>query len=71
MTPASVRYGQVEEIQEERAQVLAPVYSRTPEQFVLGPPRPPAQPTATWMDQQTRGEGGCSVICEYRVCHWG
>jgi putative transposase len=51
MTPASVHYGQAEEIHEERARVLASAYSRTPERFVLRPPRPPALPTAAWINK--------------------
>src|SRR5665811_764048 len=51
MTPATVHYGQAEKIHEERARVLASAYSRTPERFVLGPPRPPALPTAAWINK--------------------
>jgi len=45
MTPATAHYGKAVKLHEERARVLASAYSRTPERFVLGPPRPPALPT--------------------------
>jgi putative transposase len=51
MTPESVHYGRAKEIHEERARVLAAAYSRTPERFVLRPPRPPALPTAAWINK--------------------
>jgi putative transposase len=51
MTPASVHYGQAKEIHEDRARVLASAYSRTPERFVRRPPRPPALPTAAWINK--------------------
>ena len=51
MTPESVHYGRAKEIHEERARVLAAAYCRTPERFVLGPPRPPALPTAAWINK--------------------
>jgi len=51
MTPVSVHYGQAEEIYGKRALVLDSAYSRTPERFVRGLPRPPALPTAAWINK--------------------
>jgi putative transposase len=38
-------------IHEERARFLAQAYERTPERFVARPPRPPALPTAAWINK--------------------
>ena len=51
MAPAAVHYGRAKEIHEGRARVLAAAYGRTPERFVLRPPRPPALPTAAWINK--------------------
>lgn len=51
MTPVSVHYGRATQIHEDRARVLASAYGRTPERFVLGLPRPPALPTAAWINK--------------------
>ena len=51
MTPLSVHYGHAKEIREGRARVLASAYRRTPERFVRRPPRPPALPTAAWINK--------------------
>jgi putative transposase len=51
MTPAAVHYGRASELHAERARVLAQAYARTPERFVRRPPRPPALPTAAWINQ--------------------
>jgi putative transposase len=51
MTPAAVHHGRAKEIHEERARVLAEAYRRTPERFVSRPPRPPALPTAAWINK--------------------
>jgi len=50
MTPASVHYGQAEDVRERRAQVLAAAYAAHPERFVQGPPRLPKLPTAAWIN---------------------
>jgi putative transposase len=34
-----------------RARVLDSAYNRTPERFVRRPPRPPALPTAAWINK--------------------
>ena len=53
MTPAAVHYGRAEELHTDRARVLTDAYRRTPERFVRRPPRPPALPTATWINKPT------------------
>ena len=51
MTPAAVHHGQAEELQARRTSVLAQAYLRTPERFVSRPPRPPALPSAVWINK--------------------
>jgi len=53
MTPAAVHYGRAAELHAKRADVLAEAYARTPERFVRRPPRPPALPTAAWINKPT------------------
>ena len=56
MTPAAVHYGRAEHLHAERARVLGEAYARTPERFVRRPPRPPALPTAAWINKPTTEE---------------
>ena len=56
MTPAAVHHGQATELHAERQRVLAAAYAATPERFVRRPPRPPALPTAAWINKPTAGE---------------
>ncbi len=56
MTPAAVLYGRAQELHDQRAHVLAQAYARTPERFVRRPPRPPALPTAVWINKPTTEE---------------
>ena len=51
MTPASVHYGRAEQLHDQRARVLAAAYAAMPERFVRGSPRPPALPTAAWINK--------------------
>jgi len=51
MTPTAVHHGQAAELHAKRAEVLAGAYARTPERFVRRPPRPPALPTAAWINK--------------------
>ena len=51
MTPAAVHYDRAEAIHADRARVLAAAYAATPERFVRRPPRPPALPTAAWINK--------------------
>ena len=40
----------------DRARVLAAAYAATPERFVRHPPRPPALPTAAWINKPAEEE---------------
>ena len=51
MAPAAVHYGRAQEIRDQRALVLEAAYALTPERFVSQPPRPPALPTAAWINK--------------------
>jgi len=51
MTPDAVHHGRAEAIHADRARVLAAAYAATPERFVRRPPRPPALPTAAWINK--------------------
>jgi putative transposase len=56
MTPAAVHHGHAAGLHAKRADVLAQAYARTPERFVRRPPRPPALPTAAWINKPTSEE---------------
>ena len=56
MTPAAVHHGQAKELHAERQRVLTAAYAVTPERFVRRPPRPPALPTAAWINKPTTQE---------------
>jgi putative transposase len=51
MTPATVHYGRAPALHAERARVLDAAYAARPERFVRHPPRPPALPTAAWINK--------------------
>jgi hypothetical protein len=51
MTPATVHYGQVETVYEQRQQVLATAYAAHPERFVRGKPAPPRLPKEVWINK--------------------
>jgi putative transposase len=51
MTPATVHHGLAEQTQAARRAVLAAAYATRPERFVRQPPRPPALPTAAWINK--------------------
>jgi putative transposase len=51
MTPATVHHGHAKQTHAARADVLAAAYAATPERFVRRPPRPPALPTAAWINK--------------------
>jgi putative transposase len=51
-TPASVYFGMAEQIQAERAKVLAAAYAANPTRFG-SPPSPPPLPTAAWINPPT------------------
>ncbi len=56
MTPAAVHHGHAQALHAERQRVLAAAYAATPERFVRRPPRPPALPTAAWINKPTTQE---------------
>jgi putative transposase len=56
MTPAAVHHGHAEALHTERQRVLDAAYATTPERFVRRPPRPPALPTAAWINKPTTEE---------------
>jgi putative transposase len=56
MTPAAVHHGQAQALQAERQRILAAAYAATPERFVRRPPRPPALPTAAWINKPATEE---------------
>ncbi len=51
MTPATVHHGQAQAVHADRARVLDAAYAATPERFVRHPPKPPALPTAAWINK--------------------
>ena len=56
MTPADVHHGRAEAVHADRARVLDAAYAATPERFVRHPPRPPALPTAAWINKPANAE---------------
>ncbi|MCI0352538.1 MAG: IS3 family transposase [Acidobacteriales bacterium] len=50
MTPAAVHSGQAAQLWQNRQSVLQQVYAAYPERFVKGLPKPPALPTAVWIN---------------------
>jgi putative transposase len=51
MTPATVHHGRAEDTHAARQTVLDAAYAATPERFVRRAPRPPALPTAAWINK--------------------
>ncbi len=51
MTPAAIHHGHAKALHAERQRVLRAAYATTPERFVRRPPRPPALPTAVWINK--------------------
>jgi len=51
MTPATVHHGRAEQTHATRVEVLDAAYAANPERFVRRPPRPPALPTAAWINK--------------------
>ncbi|MDP3238592.1 MAG: IS3 family transposase [Myxococcales bacterium] len=62
LTPADVHFGRAEERRAARTLVLEAAHLAHPERFVLGPPTPPALPTAAWINKP-KSENG-SVIAQ-------
>ena len=51
LTPDAVHHGLADELQAARQHVLDEAYSRHPERFVNGRPRPPKVPSEVWINQ--------------------
>ena len=51
LTPATVHFGQAQQIQTQRQQVLQAAYDAHPERFVRGRPTAPQLPAAVWINQ--------------------
>ena len=58
LTPAIVHSGQAAETIAARQQVLLAAYQAYPERFVRGSPRPPALPSAVWINLPPAAEPG-------------
>jgi len=56
MTPAAVHHGHAKALHAKRQQVLDAAYAATPERFVRQEPRPPALPSAAWINKPTTEE---------------
>jgi putative transposase len=55
LTPHEVHYGLAAQRVEARARVLVAAFAAHPERFVAGQPRPPALPTAVWINKPKTG----------------
>jgi len=51
MTPATVHYGQAQEVTDQRQQVLQVAFAAHPERFVRGEPKPPSLPQEVWINR--------------------
>jgi putative transposase len=51
LTPATVHYGQAENMLRQRQDVLDVAYQRHPERFVRNAPKPPALPSEVWINK--------------------
>jgi putative transposase len=51
MTPATVHYGQAQQLTEQRQEVLQAAYALHPERFVRGEPIPPSLPQEVWINR--------------------
>ena len=51
LTPAMVHHGQAENVLQQRQAVLDAAYQHHPERFVRSAPKPPALPTAVWINK--------------------
>jgi putative transposase len=50
LTPEALHYGRADEVIRPRQEILSRAYQRNPERFVRTHPKPPAQPTAVWIN---------------------
>jgi putative transposase len=51
MTPATVHFGQAQQVTDQRQQVLQVAYAAHPERFVRGAPKPPSLPQEVWINR--------------------
>jgi len=58
MTPATVHYGQAATLTSQRKVTLHAAYEQHPERFVKGLPKPPAVPTAVWINPPRSDDQG-------------
>lgn len=56
MPPEAVHSGRAEALHDARSRVLAAAYEARPERFLRGLPRPPALPTAAWINPPKKEE---------------
>lgn len=64
MTPATVHYGQAEEVQKQRQRVLDEAYAAHPERFVRRRPKPPELPDEVWINQPNQEPDAANVPAE-------
>ncbi len=64
MTPATVHFGQAEQLSAQRQQVLQAAYQAHPERFVNGLPSPPAVPAAVWINPPVHPAPACPAVRE-------
>ena len=50
LTPEVLHYGRADEVIAQRQVILSQAFQRNPERFVRAHPRPPARPTAVWIN---------------------
>jgi len=50
LTPEVLHYGRADEVIAQRQVILSQAFERNPERFVRAHPRPPARPTAVWIN---------------------
>jgi putative transposase len=56
MTPETVHFDRVDEVNEIRSRTLAAAYAAHPERFVRRPPAPPKVPAAVWINEPEQRE---------------
>lgn len=55
LTPEVLHYGRADDVIAQRQLVLSQAFQRNPERFVRAHPRPPARPTAVWINPPPAG----------------
>ena len=69
LTPATVHYGQAENVLRQRQEVLDVAYQRHPERFVRAP-TPPALPSEVWINKPVSNPKTLPVVAEEQQ-KWG